>query len=859
MPNTKQEQDDAYAPGKLQNLEQGEGSAVHVSGTADAAREAEENPTPSPRNAEFVNKFTRNISSNPTKKSFFKGKGPLLFIGGGIGFGGVGLLLLIVPAILFSHLLANMFDTFDPSATALTQVTKRMVLNKLGAGADATTSGGCGVIKIACRFKTPSNELLRQLKDNGITAIGPDGKTPMDLNTGKKWPTTKPTKYRVSAFYAKGGEALYIDAKDLKGALQNNTEFRIAFNKTVKRIGVRAFSRFSPAFLNVIDRFRVKLRNSIGIAERTATTESRSIGEIIEEALKLRGAAGEAVEGVKEAASLIKSNISLRVNKLLTLIGRTGKGSGIVLAMAMQCMANEIPGMAKKAMVAIQETAMISAGSPIVTGMSAIKAGDGDPETATALGNMWTEQTSDGNSALSSAGVKYALNGDKDTSSDPTYNTVMPAAFGDTLNNLDIADKILKNPISNTECAALMNPISGAAIAAGINVAVAGTSAPTFGASFAVNLVLGVTMTVLIDTFSNNISDLVGDFVAPSLGAITQPTLDKMNLPGQTFGNVVTSTVGALSEHTGAQTFGTALTTEKLSAYSKDIQAQQLADAELDRATLSPFDASSRYTFLGSMVNQLMPFYSSLDSIQGGLSVIGSLLPTSFGSLLRSSVAGAATDPANLYSDACPNSDQVTATNGKTLAADIFCHTVYGMVVPDSWDPNTTVATMESMPGAIDGETGEAIVDDSPLSNLWDESTDLSAVNLHPSIGYGDWLETCTDPENAAQCTGDDDQQTTYGLYTAAKTVNAMLDMDPTDSSSDTVYGNEAYDMNLGDESLIATDTVDTTTFQSLVSLFSVVIPLIHPPCCTYNATTSTSLLTSTPLTNPLTRFALWR
>lgn len=859
-PNTKQEQDDAYSPDPerlrraLREAEQRREAYRDVEKSrtpedlADIAREAEKNPT---YNKNFVNNFSGKNVSKSVGKSFLKRKGPLLFIGGGVGLGGLGLVLLVVPALLFFHLLANMFDTFDPSATALAQVTKTMVLNKLGAN-DATT-GTCSVIKIACRFKTPSNELLKQLKESGITAHDAAGKE-IKIDPNKKWPTEKPKYFSVG----EGSKTQLIEAKNLKSALQNNTEFRIAFNKIVKKVGVRAFSRFSPAFLKVMDKFKLKLRDTLNVKERATELGKQSLEDILKDELKLKGPAGDAVEGTDKAASLITKNISLRVSKLLTLIGKTGKGSGIVMAMALQCMANQIPGMAKKAMSALQETAMVSAGSPIVTGMSAIKAGDGDPQTASEIGDMWTKKTSDGTSALNSAGVKYALYGDKNVSADPTYDNVTPAAFGDALSSLDIADKILANPVSNAGCAALMNPVSGAAIAAGINVAVAGSSGVTFGASFAVNLVLNVAMTAVIDTFSSSISDLVGSLVAPVLGGIAQPTLDKMNQPGQTFGNVVTSTVGALSGETGAQTFGTALTTDQLAAYSKEKQNQQLATAELDRATLSPFDASSQYTFLGTIVGQLMPYYSSLSSIQGGISVMGSLLPISLDSLFKTSSAGAAGNPVSLYTDACPNPVK-EAGSDKTLAADIFCHTAYGMVISDEWDPNTTVSTMENMSGAINPDTGEPVVDDSVLSNVVADSFDFSAVvPKELDVSYADWLSTCTDPENAAQCTGNNDTENTYGLYTAAKTVSAMLDMDPTDSSSDNPTSTSAFDIDLNSSDSLASNTKTLISPQNTAGLFGI-ISLIYNSFHTDKPVTTSLISNTASLAYPLTRFTLWR
>lgn len=794
-PNTKEEQDSAYDPLEMSKRENGahddipgykpgsDGLDDHPisAGSANGVRESEESPTAKWRNLYAITKEV----AQEGKKSFLKGKGPLLFIGGGIGLGGIGGLLLLVPSLLFFHLLANMFDTFDPSAPALTQITKIMLVNKLGAS--GATSGSCQTVKIACRFKTPSNELLRQLKANGITPLDEGGK-PMDLDTKEKWPAAKPASYEVSSFHAEDGKAFNVKATELSGKLESNTTFRMAFNKTIKNIGNRAFSRYSPAMLRTLSKFNVGLRDALGLRTNVAEGGKRTLTETIAESVKLKGAAGQAIEDVASAASSIAGKISLRVNTLLTLVGKMSKGSGVVLAASLGCVVNEIPGMIKKTMVSLQEAGIVSAGAPVVTAMSAIKAGDGTPEASAELGKAWTEQDSTGKAATDAIGIRNANFGDTDTSTDPTYQKVMPTAFGDLLTNLNVADAILKNPVSNTACTLLMNPVTGAAIATGINVAITAGSGPAAPITFAFNLALGVGMTALISNFDDQISGAVGNAIAP-LAGLAQPTLDQLATPGPTFGNVTASSVGLISESNGAATFGTALTTDKLAAYSQTMREQELADAELDRATLSPLDASSRYTFLGSIVNQFLPYYSSLSSAQGTMSVIGSMLPISFGSILKSSTASAADDPANAYTNACPYPDDLKAANGKTLAANIFCQSVYAMNVSDSWNPDETVAFMGDQ---INDQTGEAKKSDNSVlativGDTADDLADLVGSDT-PSfdLKYDDWLNTCTDTENAAQCTSDDLTQKQYGLYTAAKTVNSMIDMEEPPRSSGT-------------------------------------------------------------------------
>lgn len=778
-PDTQDEQDRAYSPEEIRQREQ---TAPLDQPSSDETNVADAEENPNPQTNDIASSYSG--KNNKKAKSFLEGKGPIVAITGSLGLGGFALLFLLVPGILLFHILANAFDTLDPSSTALSQVAKIMLLNKLGAGANEATMGSCKApLTIACKFKTPSNQLLRDLRDNGIVATDADGK-PLNLDTKEKWPSQRPVKFQVSSFHAEDGKEFFVEAKNLKSALQGNTTFRLAFNKVLKNINSRAFSRLSPGFLKVMKKFDFNLRDKLNIKERLNSKAKSLVTDLLEKALK-----ATAGEGTAEAAKAITESISVRISKALTQLGRVSKGSGVVLGMAIQCMVNQMPSMLKKALGAMQETAAVNMAAPVVTSISAIKIGDGDPETASELGTMFTETDANGKSMLDAAGMKYTLYGDKNTTDDPTFKNVTADAYGDLGNFLTVSDAIFNNPVSATFCATLMNPIGGAAIAAGINAIYnASLDVETLGISFVANLAIGAAAGLVINSFSDNISDGISALLSPKIGEIAQPTIDKMAAAGQNSGNVFTFGVGALTTNSGANNFGNYLTTDELQAYTQDIQAQRLADAELDRATLSPFDTSSRYTFLGSMVNQLTPYYSSLSSVNGSVSVLGSLLPISVSSLFDLSTAHAA--DASLYDGACYNSELTKTSDGsnKTLAANIFCQPIPAQLISEDWDPSATLSSMQGLYidgiAAIDKDTGAPIEPD-PLTQTGKDLVN-SVTNIIPGAApsYYDWLDTCTDPESANACiNGDNDTVKTYSLYTAARNVNTMLDNDFDDAA----------------------------------------------------------------------------
>lgn len=839
-PNTREEQDAAYSP---EALNKREGSHDDIPGydrksdglddhpVSAGVAEQEENPIRPATSEKYLDKFTGKRQADLKKKlgkSFLRKNGPLVAIGSGT-LVGAGLIVLILPALLLFHVLANMFGTLDPSSTALTQVTKIMLMNKLGAN-DLTTGKCDPLLTIACRFKTPSNELLQELHDNGITALDANG-DPLKIDPKVKWPE-RPSAYQVSSFATESGETLKIKPSELKGALEGNSAFRLSFNKVMKKISVREYSRFSPSFLKVMDKFGFNLRDKLNIKERVTAKGKALLSDILEKAVK-----AVAGESAVESAKALTEAVSKRVATTLTKIDRLSKGSGAVLAMAAQCMLNQVPSMLQKALVGVQALAAVNMASPVITSISAIKAGDGDPDTASALGTMFTETDSNGKSMLDSAGMQYALNGSKNTSSDPTYQTVTPAAFGDLGAALDVADKITNNPVSSGACALITNPITGAGIAAGISTAINLSGAADFGLSAALNLGVGFVFSVLLSATTRFISGAVGGFLSSGVGNLAQPVVNQMSQPGQTRGNVFGFGVGEMTTSAGANNFGNFLTTDQLQAYTQQTQEQQLADAELDRATLSPFDPSSPYTFMGSIVGQLSPYYSSFSSVSGGLSMLGSLLPVSFGSILNLSTAGA-TDSSSLYENACPT--PTTNTDGKTLAANIFCQPVPGNLVPASWNPNDTLTSMESMQtdgsSEIDSTTGQATPPGNPIESTLKDTVNSVTTLFGSTPSYSDWLDTCSDPSNAADCTGSDTTTQTYSLYTAANNVSIMLDGDQ--SAAQTAAGTN-------NSSATSTDTSASTDSSTSSSNTATDSSSSSSTDTTTNSTTSTGTPTS--------------
>ena len=116
---------------------------------------------------------------------------------------------------------------------------------------------------------------------------------------------------------------------------------------------------------------------------------------------------------------------------------------------------------------------------------------------------------------------------------------------------------------------------------------------------------------------------------------------------------------------------------EKLAQYSRQTNEVLALDAELDRYTHSPFDASNKNTFLGSIVNSALSF-ATTSSLFGPLSTIANLTTSSLTNLAGTTYADSGLRYFDFYGD-CPDLDDIGGVKG-----DIYCNRI------TITDPSTT-------------------------------------------------------------------------------------------------------------------------------------------------------------------------
>lgn len=167
----------------------------------------------------------------------------------------------------------------------------------------------------------------------------------------------------------------------------------------------------------------------------------------------------------------------------------------------------------------------------------------------------------------------------------------------------------------------------------------------------------------------------VGMFVMHMAVKILAGKILGPDLAGQDYLNAIVVGAGALHGKAAAAGGNLALSNEKAAELRGEYDKYIAQVAEDERYNRSPFDVSSKYTFLGSIVAKLQPFTS-------GISGVGSVL-TSMGSVIRATMVDLtpATEAFSLVelkeaSAACKDSSYKDSYN---LATDPWCNVIYGV------------------------------------------------------------------------------------------------------------------------------------------------------------------------------------
>jgi len=698
LPKTPEEQDKLYNPGEQASLEK-MGAGYVSSGTDqlesfandpnNASKEVndkEESPEQSPP-ASWENKTSGSQKGSRWQAfgTFVKKRGAIFGISGLLIGGGIGVSIFSGPTLLLVQFKEVMVDKFDTGLAFREARTGKLMKAQI----DGATTGFCSKgLTIRCKMTTLSADQVADLKGASITV---EPETPNIKDKGGEVTRTKPTAYifkgkRITAaeFASQSGprtefgKALRLAYNPKTGGFNGN-----AFRSVMERYG---FSRKSANLSGNNNEERMKKLDALAKNGATGAATPKVAADFEElcegstdpcdpqERADKYNATLTDIDEDSASGRAAKNASSILGDIPLKGIVSGTKITGIVDNYCTAYGAINALGYAAKTIRAIQ---LVRYASAFVNVADEIKAtGNVSPETAGFMAGILTEVTIDATSttrriikgsATDSLGYKFAAYGDTSANKNSMNIASRYLAGGGFTGELIEFSNIIANNFpggrkqASEVCGVLANPIvQGASIAVGLAaLLVPGANVGKTIANAASSIVINAGLAVL--------PALLGDIVA---GTVTS------SITGEESGNAITSGMGKMLADGLAGLSGGALMSKPDALSYAGLQNQTIAAyAESDRETLSPLDASSRYTFLGSIVSNLIPTINTAS--QSGVGLLSSLTGV-FSTSLNSVVPKTQALTTEQYEKSLEVCQDIDVRDGK-YATDIFCNVIRGI------------------------------------------------------------------------------------------------------------------------------------------------------------------------------------
>lgn len=706
-----------------------------------------------------ANVTPKDITSTPQlAKVLLKRGGPAGLLGIVLLVGGM-FLGTAVPGSLLLNLKENLTLHWDQQNYTAEIRSQKILAARLS---DKAVSGPCvGVsTKILCRYQKPSQRLLDKIASEGIEAFDKSGNVieKQALLLGK----TRPTAYR---YVNTSGKEMVVGASNFSDALTKDVEFRQAFRRA-----------YNPRWVNWFDDAAAKFLSKLGLVKKIPTklassaTEASAVDALQEVADGKTTSLGGDETAIENTIKNTVDDVAEKDGKILAKDIKAGaKGDSVMFAAAATCATARLPGLFSSVIRNIRLAQMAAVVFPVAfTLADQLKANDNSvkPEFVSSVGSMFTQEykQADGTkilSAMSSGAILYGLTGDVGSAvaQKDEIKKYIPGYTGN--GTFDQVANISNSPQIKSVCSALTSS-SAQVVADALTALKAAKAATPIGwIGLAVDAVVwGLDVTGALEA-------ILAPIITAGIKAISpfipwQQIIDMImgdlvkNATGIKFGHMV----GVLSIALAVKAAGVGnrpLTPKQAVAFDEQVvKPTQLAWAQEDRLTHSPFDISNPNTALGSIATQFMYYYPN------GLSFANSLSSTM--RLFSNAITGKTAHAAVSYSGLCPqDGDWAVANSG--VAAGPLCDVKYG--IPTGYlgtDPQT-IASYLVAEKQID-EDGNVI-----------PGSDLEA-----------WGDACNsgDTFTLAQCTIGDDGATADApsatLASATTPGNALLAASPSNN-----------------------------------------------------------------------------
>ena len=519
-----------------------------------------------------------------TFKSLLKKRGPIAVIAGILGLGGGILGIFLSPATMLQNIMEN-FTWKNDSASVVKETRMKKIINRIfGSGDDA---GICNNKKIKCKTGRLSNKALKKFKKSGLIPVDADGKE-MDIK-GRGYPDKNPTHWKVEGL----NDGKPIESSKLKDELLKKENRKIA-SKVYGRTGLfkMRFRAWTGKHISKLyDKFNLKRNNAISkIDKKLGIKEKR---EKFKEKLP------------KFKAGSASKNISDGVDKLS---GKLKKGGLAYAISAGACTVVKIPNLIASGVAAIQLAPLLGIVMDVILSPGSQAKASGldssgsgfSQETMETIGTMLTE--------------RGKMKGSDNAEGSALDSPYLLAAMGVNNDKPGIAKNyipgysVATNPIVQgfneakeaTEgvCDYILSPVAmyaSMAVEAAVSASTGGISA----------IISWVGKAALSEVTKKVLEYAVGDQVKTILEELAKKFLVPNNAQYKDLGDSLGVGAAAFFASGSMGQMLPGLKMSQLAEFNGIQIANEEFQKEMDIASLSPFDTSSRYTFLGSIFHNM--------------------------------------------------------------------------------------------------------------------------------------------------------------------------------------------------------------------------------------------------------------
>lgn len=524
-----------------------------------------------------------------TFKSLLKKRGPIAAIAGILGLGGGILGIFLSPATMLQNIMESLTwknDSATPSKISrIKQVMNGFLDSKDGPGICANSSK-----KIRCRTGKLSYKALTKFNKSGIIPVDADGNEMKLKRTG--YPEKNPTHWKVEGL----NDGKPIESSKLKDELLKKENRKIA-SKVYGRTGL-----FKMRFRAWTGKHMSKLYDKFNLKRNSAISKIDKKLGVKERANKLK----EKLPGFNDDKAI--GGINERVTKSTE---KLKKGGLVYVAAAGICLALKLPNIIASGVAAIQLVPLLGLVMDVILSPGSQAKASGldsngsgfSQETMETIGTMLTERgkmkgsdNAEG-SALDSPYLLAAMgvNNDKPGIA-KNYIPGYSVATNPIVRTLNSAEEA-----SEPVCNYILSPVAMYTSQL-VDLAVEATGAASFGLTSLANWIAKKTLATVTTEL---LKYAVGDTVKRVLKELAVSMLTSNNAQYKDLGDALGVGAAAFFASGSMGQMLPGLKMSQLAEFNGIQIANEEFQKEMDIASLSPFDTSSRYTFLGSIFHNM--------------------------------------------------------------------------------------------------------------------------------------------------------------------------------------------------------------------------------------------------------------